>query len=109
MKFFKPEDFSPGFGTWNGSREEAAEWANKKLEKEGQKVDGFITRNGFPHIEFSTGYSNTTHKALLINIEPIEVCDHIIGLFFNTITLNGIKSMIASCNACGKQFKVQEL
>lgn len=80
MKFFRPEDFN---GLCNYSYPAfAADMANAKLEREGKIVYG--SPNGRSHtfvpgIIWNTHDDKTgrdTHKALLINIEPIEVCKH---------------------------------
>ena len=73
MKFFKPEDF-PDTGAY---ALEAAHRANAKLERDGKVVygkrnsNGIVEELGERHLEHTD-----THKALLICIEPIEVCKH---------------------------------
>jgi len=71
-KFFKPEDFSPGYGTWMGTREDAAAFANEKLEKEGR-----IIYCGDMFYEWSKiRQKGHNIKAVMVNIEPIEECNH---------------------------------
>lgn len=66
MKFFKPEDFV----TDDISASAAAARANAKLEREGKVFWGSVDEHeSYFHIEKD---DVDTHKALLINIEPIE-------------------------------------
>lgn len=67
MKFFKPDDFD--FDTL----EQCANFANAKLEREGKTVYTDHITDPFWSDE-NDKYE--THKALLINIEPIEKCEH---------------------------------
>lgn len=79
MSFFKKEDFK---GTYNNYQnewlEKMAELANAKLEREGKVV---YTHSTFEKPGYwgpiEQGSFDDTHKALLINIEPIEKCKHI--------------------------------
>lgn len=74
MKFFTPEDFEPCSQTLTAAG--MADRANTKIEKEGRVVYGDES--------YQTNLSNwdcqsdetTTHKALLICVEPIEKCTH---------------------------------
>jgi len=77
-KFFTPNDFRYFH---NGKLEPvmACDLANAKLERQGISVTGYhydsidVAHNFSSIKEFR---SSTTHKALLINIEPIETCKH---------------------------------
>jgi len=77
MKFFNMSDFSDLWVTSGGlsiypTPMNVAEKANAKLEREGKVVGGHETQNeGFRFTE-KPGVFGFTHKALLINIEPIE-------------------------------------
>lgn len=86
MKFFKPEDFkydSFVFGETNYINiEYASNRANEKLEREARVVYGVI-ESTFNYLvtKEALGFGTSplklsTHKALLINIEPIEDCKH---------------------------------
>lgn len=91
MKFFKPEDFLcttniPLLPT------EACNLANAKLEREGKIVYGHNGKSVADHfpdaffwrpddlvngdVLYNGKIAHSTHKALLINIEPIEKCVH---------------------------------
>ena len=76
MKFFKPEDFQVALGEY-GMGLQAANLANAKLEREGKVVYQY---NKGPwsqtSLESFTGIKEQDHRALLINIEPIEKCTH---------------------------------
>lgn len=78
IKFFNAEDFAYSFeGRLTSTM--ARDLANAKLEREGRVVYGgkfclggewsFVSHNNVPP-------KTNTHKALLINIEPIEQCKH---------------------------------
>lgn len=68
MKFFKPEDFQDIDS--KNDREEAAESANAKLEREGKVV---YSKDPFEKSTWThTLYNHSNTKALLINIEKIE-------------------------------------
>jgi len=83
MKFFKPEEFIPAKGRPTKTDStgtyipispfEAADAANAKLEREGTPVwshwKGDKPRYWGP---LENGIFQDTHKALLINIEPIK-------------------------------------
>jgi hypothetical protein len=84
MKFFKPEDFKFSDGppktfqymvNDSVSIEEAARVANAKLEREGKVVYTNVHKLNLTWYE-SNSCKEDTHKALLINIEPIETCKH---------------------------------
>lgn len=72
MKFFEPEDFyTKGEDDTRRTPLEACEIANAKLEQKGRIVIGS------PETNWDEGGNKIeTHKALLINIEPIEKCKH---------------------------------
>lgn len=82
MKFFKPEDFEgrhhvdagvSGYVIGDGTAKVCADLANAKLEREGKVV--YSTTNDPWWKPF--GFNNQPdNKALLIAIEPIEVCSH---------------------------------
>ena len=76
MNFFKPEDFKHSSNSPLISSD-AADIANAKLEREGKVVYGYQ----HDYDEEWVFHSNEspeehTHKALLINIEPIAKCEH---------------------------------
>lgn len=77
MKFFKPEDFPcQGIG-FEYEQTRMAEAANDKLEREGKVV--YIRKGNGEYDSLGwTEHQNVVdnHKALLINIEPIERCKH---------------------------------
>lgn len=103
MKFFKPEDFQNFVDENSDYAEHCAEAANEKLENKAIKVKGFVNRPQFNYHEFSTGYTNTTHKALLINIEPLEKCNHEVNKL-SMVRLDGDKPRSFVCQ-CGKTVK----
>lgn len=71
MSFFKPEDFEG----WPHEREQIANLANAKLEREARNVFLNLSREGI--LLDITGFNRKqSHKALLINIEPIDKCKH---------------------------------
>lgn len=80
MKFFKPEDFErqchPEMGnvldTWQLAL--ATTLANAKLERDAKVVYCALKDTWFSSKEQCQ--SHETHKALLINIEPIAPCTH---------------------------------
>jgi hypothetical protein len=78
MKFFKPDDFNTTGSTLYADMKyasESANLANAKLEKEGQVVYG-SNPNNTVWDRFNNKF-DSTHKALLINIEKIESeCKH---------------------------------
>lgn len=83
MKFFKPEDFDIEYkeDTLISHKEWAANLANAKLEREGKVVynhHGPSTNFNEHPVWISKGWQDgdSTHKALLICIEPIEQCKH---------------------------------
>jgi hypothetical protein len=76
MKFFKPEDFEAYYlmdprANTTGA---LASMANAKLEKEAQVVYGNFGING--HNEITHPDRNPAHKALLLNIESVNLCKH---------------------------------
>lgn len=74
MKFFKAEDFYEVSGFW--SREDLAKICNYKIEREAKRVylNPKNSLNGQGDIELTN--SGQSHQALLINIEPLEKCQH---------------------------------
>ena len=80
MSFFKAEDFI--FDNYEINLKKIADVANAKLEREGKVLYGTIPKisNGrSPEFDGPfqiTDNDHVTHKALLINIEPIEKCKH---------------------------------
>jgi len=102
MKFFKPSDFA-------GSGHEpfaqyAADEANAKLEREGKVVCGYESIKTWDQVK--PDYSNT-HKALLINIEPIEKCTHPsekVGPYTSMDVLNNKAEHYFRCE-CGAKVK----
>lgn len=93
LEFFKPEDFEgpAALNRWvkHGSYEYTeilkfvSERANQKLESEGKVVTGFYDDpNSGKHPQYESwlftdkSKPRDSHKALLINIEPIEKCTH---------------------------------
>lgn len=79
MKFFKPNDFyHEHWINLNSikpiSPVDAAVYANEKIEREGKVLYGNADR---PMITwFECQEKKDSHKALLINIEPLEKCTH---------------------------------
>ena len=71
VKFFKPEDFKY---ISKELCEDAANCANAKLEREGEVVYNF--QDSLEYGWFKEHKFNNTHKALVINIEPVVKCDH---------------------------------
>ncbi len=77
MKFFIASDFEIGR---QYTQEEFADLANAKLEREGKVVCTYWNSPGLPDddsewtVKEKVGESH--YKALLINIEPIEMCTH---------------------------------
>lgn len=49
----------------------------------------------------------STHKALLINIESIEQCQHVGHFQYVKITNDGPEYLLANCMACHKSFKLE--
>lgn len=79
MKFFKPEDFDGITHEWENRKfirvEYAVDICNAKLEREGRVV--YLTQTNQPtNNMLEKQYDWHTHKALLINIEPLEKCRH---------------------------------
>lgn len=78
MNFFKPEDFDdiPINETWDTSI--VANRANAKLEREGTIVYGILSHTiDASNTKWDTNKIEVdTHKALLLNVEPIEKCKH---------------------------------
>jgi hypothetical protein len=74
MKFFKPEDFNLGADVGFVEVTSAALMANAKLERKGEKCFGSVISGGWQQDEDDRYHQ--THKALLINIEPIVKCEH---------------------------------
>lgn len=74
MKFFEADDFNGNTHEWENQKfirvEYAVDICNGKLEREGRVIHGHWTRE----LEW-TVLNGATHKALLINIEPLE-CQH---------------------------------
>ena len=69
-KFFKPEQFAALTGSYINLQEIASNIANSILEREGKVV---YADNVEGDIVFTSDKSTSdTHRALLINIEPIE-------------------------------------
>lgn len=88
MKFFKPEDFEgrhhvdagvSGYVIGDGTAKVCADLANAKLEREGKVVTSQQNRSG-DWTSWKTwpneNATHETHKALLIAIEPFELCTH---------------------------------
>lgn len=81
MSFFKPEDFSKYASTEKtipyGFCKAMTELCNAKLEKEGEVAYGcnYDNEKGWA-FNIEKKFPETTHKALLINIEPISKCEH---------------------------------
>lgn len=75
MKFFKPEDFADLSTT--AAEEDACEIANAKLESDG-KIVYSTASNPLMNSWFSAAGTpqGGTYKALLINIESIQKCEH---------------------------------
>lgn len=78
MSFFKPEDFIYGFLETERCHA-IAEIANAKLEKEGTVVyteyrNEVVLNETKAWVTYKT--TGGTHKALLINIEPMSKCEH---------------------------------
>lgn len=85
MKFFKAEDFEgKQCDSIFNAFERMSEIANTKLEKEGLTVYGtkvFQDREitkwfTEKQIDSIHGVNWSTHRGLLINVEPIEKCNH---------------------------------
>lgn len=82
IDFFKPEDFIPNFFEHLIHPRTAAELANAKIEKEGMAVFGSPKGTSTTYVSgqiwntHNDGTHRDTHKALLINIEPLEICTH---------------------------------
>lgn len=80
MNFFKPSDFitqhdNPDYIT----RTNAAFVANAKLERDGKVVYSESPQqvlSGHYQPWHNISFQGQTHKAFLINIEPIAVCTH---------------------------------
>lgn len=76
MKFFKPEDFD-SINCFDHLFVQAAELANAKIAKEGVPVYGSPTGRSHTYVAgqiwscHDDKTNRDTHKALLINIEPI--------------------------------------
>jgi len=82
MKFFTPEDFEfnyMGLKDWPIYAKRISDCANAKLEREGKRIykssyDIWRTER-IGKDDFFRG-PLSTHRAILINIEPIEKCTH---------------------------------
>ncbi len=80
MNFFKTEDFvNYGEEQWEKpcliKPSEAAVKANEKLINLGLRVYGKVEPSSYTDFS-SREHESDTHKALLINLEPIKECPH---------------------------------
>jgi hypothetical protein len=74
IDFFKPEDFDhPDFNGNSKPPEYMAATANAKLKHEGKIMWHYDNEDRW---QFSGDDRHSTHRGLLINIEPIEKCTH---------------------------------
>lgn len=98
MKYFIPEDF---YGVFERQidREYASNAANEKLKCCGKVIYGSISESMNNLRDWSMNKSNyTTHKAIVINIQLIEKCEHPnekVGVCMNPCT--GIKYYKCYC------------
>lgn len=80
MKFFKLEDFGSPLAESISELKIYADLANEKLEREGKIVYSSKNSDGYmywsPSEKMDHMYTRHSHKALLINIEPINKCEH---------------------------------
>lgn len=79
MKFFKPSDFEGfGFPPRVKNLQDIADFCNSKLEREGKVVYGtkYNSEKKWAFDQQGVLPGETTHTALLICIEPINVCEH---------------------------------
>ncbi len=105
LKFFKPEDFTkdlhPATNMYGFSitPEVAADLANNKLEREGKIVYGTEPedKETYSALYGESKNRHSTHKALLINIENIERCQHLIE---DVVILHDYDSYAASTYKC---------
>lgn len=121
MKFFLKKDFSvvleslwvsrqqyQNYISWQEVAELAADLANAKLEREGKVVYGKNTTDiegNFLYSWTSNKYEHlNSHKALLINIEPIEQCAHPVEKV-KCIGIAGVHTAIMECE-CGARVRV---
>lgn len=105
MNFFKPEDFTP----IPGHVSDISAIANAKLEREGLVVYGNTKYKAWSSERESGVAPFDTHKALLINILPMEKCNHIDHLAYSKITNDGPEYLLASCRGCGEKFKLMPI
>lgn len=70
MSFFKSEDFE----CHDNDPNSLAKTSNSKLAREGKVVYAKVVR--FDFAQWKVDSEDCTHKALLINIEPLEMCAH---------------------------------
>lgn len=81
MSFFRPEDFNWLLEEIGSSslRVSIADMANAKIDKEGIVLyrDMIDAAKGYPWYQpGELSHPHPSHKAILINIEPIEKCKH---------------------------------
>ena len=108
MNFFKPEDFGNLYLD-EVQKTAACSYANAKLEREGKVV------YGNNKIELGTSMwtaqaTRDTHQALLINIEPIEKCEHPkekVDLERGTLSWTNERGIHYLCE-CGAKMKPKE-
>jgi len=107
-EIFKPSDFA-------GSGHEpfaqyAADEANAKLEREGKVVYSEKDENDVHWPFHQVDFQGSTHKALLINIEPIEKCMHTVAS--SKVGFGPWKYCHTDgalfCGKCGVNLKVKE-
>lgn len=81
IEFFKPSDFEK-YLTDAYTQQLSADLANEKLEKEAKPVFGSPNGKSTTYVAgqiwntYNDVTQRNTHKALLINIEPLEICTH---------------------------------
>lgn len=102
MKFFKPEDFyTKGDLDTMITPLAAAAKANAKLEHLGEVVYGNFGINN--HNEITHKDRNPMHKALLLNVEQIEKCEHPIGTiyYYDEYMQGSFGKSFWQCGMCG--------
>lgn len=111
LNIFKPEMFRPNrFDSVDSFVNQANEILNQWLKENGVRVSGrrFEGVWEMNQMMFDQPKPNDTHKALLINIEPIKECEHEPRLDFRSYEYDPNESpIITNCKKCKVQMKAK--
>lgn len=111
MNFFKIEEFATCH-CHSSITKMNCDYANAKLQewlKDAKVVYGKYAKiNGHGLSLSEKREPEDTHKALIINIEPIEQCKHVGEFIYTKITNDGPEYLLAHCRNCLSKFKLVE-